>query len=170
MSMGAKMRAAFLVLKDEDRLYPGIRTNELEKRLAEKLTELGCGPGEIPSHRTFLRHLDDLRALMQPADGTLCHYRDAATDGMVAADDPAHEKEQGDMHASNHQTMISTTGYANTWAQSVPWDHPLEEVLAPGYLDGNYLKFKVGDRVELQASDWAWICCFLVVSVNKPAR
>jgi hypothetical protein len=93
MSMGAKMRTALLVLKAEGKVPPGVRTGELEKRIHEKLAKLGYGPGEVPTRRTFLRHLPDLRALMQPADVTICHYQldDAGGISEATTEPPAAE-------------------------------------------------------------------------------
>jgi hypothetical protein len=172
MSFGKKLAAAAIKLKAEG-ISPGIRTVELEKRIAEKLIEFGSGRGEIPSHRTFLRHLDDLRALLQPADGTLWHFRDDAA-GSISGTDDAEHQEGKEMEArrfqSDRMSMQDTTGSSRAWLQVVKWDHPLDEVLSSGYLDTHYLAFRQGDKVELQASDFSWMCGFIVVSVNRSAR
>src|SRR5262245_48803833 len=86
MSMGRKMTAALLALKAEDRLPPGIRTIELEQLLYDKLKDHGHHGNALPDRRTFYRHLDRLRALLQPADVTICHSKPAAADGIVAAE------------------------------------------------------------------------------------
>jgi hypothetical protein len=65
---------------------------------------------------------------------------------------------------------LTFTGAVRTWYQVVPWDHGLDEVLHPDYLNSNYLAFREGDRVELQASDLSWMVAFVIVSVNRNAR
>jgi len=52
MSFGKKLTAAAIKLKAEG-ISPGIRTVELEKRIAAKLREFGCTDRELPSRRTF---------------------------------------------------------------------------------------------------------------------
>ena len=87
------------LLKSKGRVPPGIRTIELEKRPGEELTALGCRKDELPSRRTFLRHLDDLRALLQPADGTLWHFRDGVVIGISDQEQPT-TNEEDDMQAA----------------------------------------------------------------------
>ena len=169
MSMGARMRTALLVLKDEG-VPSDIGTGELEKRIEGKLIDLGYRRGEIPSHRTFMRHVADLKALLQPADGTLWHFRDGTVIGITDAATEPPTTEGHDEMQSNHQTMIDITGASRTWVQEVPYDHPIDVILGPTYLHGNYLKFRQGDRVELQPADFSWMVGFLVVSVNRHGR
>jgi hypothetical protein len=78
--------------------------------------------------------------------------------------------EEDETHFSDHRSMLDITGAVRTWLQICPWDHGLDEVLTPSYLDTNYLAFRQGDRVEIQASDFSWMLGFLIVSVNRSAR
>src|SRR5690242_17979566 len=113
MSMGQRMTMAVLVLKSENRLPPDIRTVELEQRVGEKLVELGYGRKGVPSRRTFLRHVDHLRALIQDPDGTVWHSKLTDVSDMVGADD-SHEGDD-EMRYSNHRKMINITGAIRVW-------------------------------------------------------
>src|SRR5262245_51849673 len=126
MSFGQKMTAALLALKAEG-LPPGVRTNELEKRLDEKLAALGYGRAERPSRRTFLRHLDHLRMLMLQDDvGTLCHSRNDVLSDMVAADD--HQKDEH-MRCAEPRSLSDISLNARRFILTVPYHHGVDEAL-----------------------------------------
>src|SRR5262245_43158714 len=166
MSMGQRMTAALLALKTENRLPPGIRTNELERRIADKLTELGCTRGELPSRRTFLRHVDRLRTLIQDTDGTDCHFRDDVADGMVEADDAEHEGDE-EMEAEP-RALMEITQAVRQWLLNVPHETPIDVALNPAYLRRlANMNIKPGDGIELRPVDMSWIAQLLVVSVTK---
>lgn len=172
MSFG-KVKEAVRALKAKG-LPPNLNPGQLHKRIYDELVALGYDPRtELPSRRSLDRYL---KRLLE-ADATCaicptCASTNGAVIGILAADnsEPPPTNDEDEMRVSNHQSMQSITGCFNTWSQEVPFDHGVDEVLAPGYLHGNYLKFRQGDRVELQPADFSWMVAFLVVSVNRHAR
>jgi hypothetical protein len=139
MTFGHKITAAVRALQREGKLPANLRTTELEKRVANKLTELGHDPRtELPSRRTLLRHYERYREAVDDTTRPicpLCHVHLGAAAGMVDSEDLESQRGQDDMHQSDRTTMFDIMGAARTWLQVAPWDHPLDEVLAPGYLN-----------------------------------
>jgi hypothetical protein len=170
MSMGAKMRAAALALKAAG-VPTGIPTGELGRCIADKLTEFGYRSGELPNPRTFLRHLDELRALMQPADlGTLCHFQHDDPGGISDATEPPTTEDQQGMQAEP-RSLIDRTMLRRESILSVPFGHGIDHELAPTYLRACVVKNGLAPRdvIELRAHDFSWIAKLLIVSVNKAA-
>jgi hypothetical protein len=170
MSFGRKLSSAMKALQAAGVPLANLRPVELHKRVADKLVELGHDPCEIPSRWTIERHLRLLMADTPRSDCTLCTSTNALADGISdSTQDPTTEGHD-EMHLSDHRSMREIGSSVRTWHQVVPWDHGIDEVLDPAYLNPNYLAFREGDRIELQASDFSWMAQFLVVSVNRSAR
>jgi hypothetical protein len=145
MSMGRKIDEALRALEAEGGLPKSLTTGERNKRIWDKLSELGHKAREHPSRRTLARYLGVLRPT--------CPSPNSILSGNVESNFDPEKEDQ--MRYSDHRTMIDITGAARTWVQTVPWDHGIHEVLDPAYLNPNYLAFRQGDRVELQASDFS---------------